>query len=347
MGISYQIEAGNTVYTVVDDLSSAYSVIFACALVDETTGNPITSVPVLTVDLPGVRVRLSNGALISGAAYVENVFPDLATQAYTIHIAILTPGYRDASLTVNVPIAAAFPVAVAPLILRRIPTRLQGRVVKASDRSPIAAAAVGAKDNKMLLLRTPVRSAHGSGVVVNSLSFANTGPARKLIADVRPGEDRIVLDNDAGLGPGDHLQIGSLPNAEIYEISAVGPDPGLVVLKNKLAASFAATTAAQTATASAASGTAILARSSDAGDGVLLVNTPLNDMAVEIVDGAFTEYCFLSSISDDAGYYRANGIAGVRRLDLRCSAAGFNTADQPWFPQYSTPVNIVDFRLTP
>jgi hypothetical protein len=347
MSVRHQIEAGATVYTVVDDLTSSYLAIFTSALVDETTGAPITSVPLLTADLPGVTTRLADGALVTGAAQVERVFPDLATKAYTIDVAILTPGYRDASLKVNVPIAATFPVAVAPLVMRRTPTRLQGRVVKASDRSPVAAATVAAKNNKTLLLRTPVRSAHGSGVTVNSLSFTNAGPGRKLTTDVRPGGDRITLDNNGGLGPGDHLQIGSVPGAEIYEINSVGPDPGLVVLKSKLAASFAATTAARKVTASAASGTTTLARSSDAGNGVLVVNAGLNDKAVEIVDGASTEYHHLNAISDAAGYYRANGVAGVRTLELLCSATGFTTADQRWFPQYSDSVNVVDFRLTP
>jgi hypothetical protein len=290
---------------------------------------------------------MAEGALVAGTAYVERVFPDLATKAYTVNVAVVAPGYQSGILTANIPIAATLPVGVAALVMRRLPTRLQGRVVKASDRSSIAGATVAAKNDRTLLLRTPVRASHGLGVTVNSLSFTNTGPARKVAADALPGEDRVVLDNNGGLGAGDLLQIGSLPSADIYEISSVGPDPGLVVLKSKLAASSAANTAAQKVTASAATGTATLARSSDAGDGVLVVNPALNDKGVEIVDGALTEYHWLNAISDTSGYYRANGVAGVRTLELLCSAAAFTTADQPWFPEYSDPVNVVDFRLTP
>jgi hypothetical protein len=347
MGVRYQIDAGDVVYTVTDDFASSYVAIFTSALVDETTGNPIATVPVLTADLAGVTMRLADGALIAGAAYVERVFPDLATNAYTIHVAIIAPGYRDATLTVNVPIAATFPIVVAPLAMRRVPTRLQGRVVKASDRSVIAGATVVAKNNKILLLRTPVRSAHGTGVTVNSLAFTNSGPARKVAADVRPGGDRVILDNNGGLAANDLLQIGSLPSAEIYEIKVVGPDPGLVVLTSPLAASAPLNTAAQKVTASGASGTTTLARSSDAGDGVLLINAALTDKAVQIVDGALTEYHWLNALSDASGYYRANGIGGVKTLELLCSAAGFTTADQPWSPEYSDPVNVIDFRLTP
>jgi len=347
MGVRYRIDAGDTVYTVVDDITSSYVAIFTSALLDENARKPITTVPVLTADLAGVTMRLADGALIAGTAYVERVFPDLATTPYTIHVAIIAPGYRDASLTVNIPIGATFPIVVAPLVMRRIPTRLQGRVVKASDRSLIAGATVAAKNNKILLLRTPVRSAHGLGVTVNSLAFTNSGPGRKVATDVRPGGDQVILDNNGGLAANDFLQIGSLPSAEIYEIKAVGPDPGLVVLTSPLAASAAASTAAQQVTPSGASGTTTLARSSDVGDGVLVVNVALNDKAVQIVDGALTEYHWLNAISDAAGYYRANGIAGIKTLELLCSAAAFITADQPWFPEYSDPVNVVDFRLTP
>ncbi|OLB36151.1 MAG: hypothetical protein AUH11_12010 [Acidobacteria bacterium 13_2_20CM_57_17] len=347
MSIRHQIEAGDMLYTVVDDLTSSYKAIFTSALVDETTGAAIQTVPVLTADLPGISTRLAEGALIAGATYVERVFPDLATKAYTIHVAIVAPGYQDAILTVNIPIAATFPVLVPALVMRRMPIRLQGRVVKASDRTPIAQAAVAAKNNKTLFLRAPVRFAHLSGITINSLNFTPTGPLRKVAADVRPGASRVVLDNNGGLAFGDHLQLGDDPAAEIYEVTSVGPDPGLVVLQSPLAASFAMNAPARKVTVSGASGTTTLNRSADAGDGVLVVNTALTDKGIEIVDGALTEYHWLNAISDAAGYYHARGVAGVKSLELLCNATGFSTFDQPWFPEYSNLVNVVDFRLTP
>jgi hypothetical protein len=74
-------------------------------------------VHVLMPDLPGISMRLSEEALITGAVYPERVFPDLATTAYTFHVAVTAAGYADATLTVNIPIGATFPITVSPLLV--------------------------------------------------------------------------------------------------------------------------------------------------------------------------------------------------------------------------------------
>lgn len=347
MGVRYEVQADSLLYTVVDDLTVSYQAVFLLPLVDAITGAPLDVVSTVSADLPGVAAQVTDGGLASGAAYVDRVFPDLATKPYSIQLQIDAPGYQSTGFTVNIPIAASLPVVFPALPLRHIPVRLQGRVVKAADRTAVASATVSSKDNKELLLRTPVRFAHLAGVTVKSLSFAPTGPARKVKADVRAGSDRLVLDNNGGLGASAHLQFGNSVVGAIYEVASIGPDPGLVVLNSKLAFGFVAGTPVRELTASAASGTTTLARSSDAGDGVLVVNSALTDKGVEISDGSFTEFHWLNAVSDAAGYYRVNGIAGVKTLELLCNAAGFSVADQPWSPEYSDPINVVDFRLTP
>jgi hypothetical protein len=347
MGVGYPIEADGLLYQVVDDVAIAYQAIFTSALVDETTGGPIVSVPLLNADLPKLSLRAADGGLIAGAAYVEQVFPKLSTAPYTFHVAITAAEYGDATLTVNVPIASTFPVQEPPVIMRRKPVRVQGRVVKASDRAPLSGAVVSSKNGKTPLLRDPVRFPHAAGITVSSLSFAATGPARKVTAEALSTSSRLLLDSTAGLAPGNHLQIGDAAAAEIYEVSVVGPDPGLVVLTSALTTTFAVGAPVQQLTPSATSAATTLARSSDAGDGVLTLVAALSDKGIVISDGPATEYHWLSAISAATGYYRADGIAGVKSLELLCSAAGFTTGDQPWFPQYSDSVNVVDFRLRP
>src|SRR5882757_10051327 len=219
MGVGYQIEADGLLYRVVDDVAIAYQAIFTSALVDETTGGPIVSVPLLSADLPKLSLRVADGGLIAGAAYVEQVFPKLSTAPYTFHVAITAAEYGDATLTVNVPIAATFPVQETPVVMRR----------------------------------NPVRFRHAAGVTVSSLSFAATGPARKLTVEALSSADRVVLDSTAGLASGNHLQIGDAVGAEIYEVSGVGPDPGLVVLTSALTTTFAVGAPAQQVTPSAPS----------------------------------------------------------------------------------------------
>jgi hypothetical protein len=346
VSVVYKIEADGLIYDVVDDLTIVYQAVFTGALIDEVTNAPIVSTPVLTTDLPKLSLRTASGALIAGAAYVEQVFPKLATTAYQFHVDISAEGYRDTTLTVNVPVGSSFPVITAPVVMRRAPVRLQGRVVKDSDRSAIALTPVSCKSGKTPILRDVVRSPHLGGTVVQSLSFANNGPARTLTVLALSGASRVVLDNNGGLGAGNLLALGTSGGQQIYRVSSVGPDPGLVVLDAPLTSTFPVGAAAQRVDASAASGNSTLARSSDPGDGVLVLMTALSDVAVEIVDGATTEYHWVNAVTDGTGYYHADGIVGVSSLELFCQS-GALTADIPWMPQYDDRVNVVDFRLRP
>jgi len=346
MGVRRQI-VKERVYTVVDDITSSYRAVFTSALLDELTGAPVRAIVSLRADLPRISMRQADGALIAGAAYPELVLPDLATQAYSVHVLAIAPGYRDASLTVNIPAGSSLPVAIAPLIMRRTPVRLQGRVVKVSDRSPIGSATVFGTDHKHLLLRTPLRFSHAGGITVNAISLSNTGPVRKLKKAATRGAIQIVVDNSGGLGPGYHLQLGSEIAAEIYEVNVIGPDPGEVQLTAVIASSFAQDTPVQQVTAAGPTGMSTLARSADVGDGSLVVFSALNDSGVEVSDGAATELHWLNAISGSDGYYRVNAVAGIRSMEVSCSAASFTTAVQSWFPEYSDPINVIDFRLKP
>ena len=74
MGVRHAIQANDSMYTVTDDFTSYYQVVFIAALIDETTGAAIATTPVLTSDLPGLAVRATAGALVAGSAYVAQVF---------------------------------------------------------------------------------------------------------------------------------------------------------------------------------------------------------------------------------------------------------------------------------
>ena len=92
---------------------------------------------------------------------------------------------------------------------------------------------------------------------------------------------------------------------------------------------------------------AALTRSAEAGDGLVVVNPALTADALQIVDAAKTEYHWLNAISNSAGYYHLNGMAGVVSLDLQASASGLTQANRTWFLVFQDPVNVVDFRLKP
>jgi hypothetical protein len=342
MGVRYQVQAQGLVYTVVDDLTVSQTAVITSALVDEVSGEPLLVEPVITTDVPGLHVNFTQGAFFAVTAYVNLAFPKLATTNYTVDVSVTARGYRPASVTVAIPVAATFPIIQPPIKLRPLSVRVQGRVVKESDRSPIAGATIASGDPAVALLRSTLRFDHPSGKSVNALS--QTGPARSLAADAIAGASIITLNNVAGLGATQLLQIGADGSAEIGVISVMGPGATQVTLQNSLRSAFPSTTAVQ----QLAPGPSVtLARSSNAGDGLLLVSAAPAQDAVQIVDGAQTESSVLNAMSDAAGYYHLNGMTAVVSLNFQCSAAGFTTASKTWFLDYNEPVNVVDFRLKP
>ena len=225
--------------------------------------------------------------------------------------------------------------------------RLQGRVVKASDRTAITTAVIASKNSSHLLRRNTLRSQHAVGIAVNALSLTSFGATRSLTAEVSRGANVLMLGSTAGIAVGDILQIGDQINAAVYQAAAVGPDPGLVTLAQPVTTSAPVATTVQTFTASAPTATTTLARSSDSGDGTLTLVAALTGPAIEITDGVRTEYHWVNALSNTNGYYFANRITGPKTFDLLCSAPTFTTFDQPWTPDYSQPVTVLDFRLRP
>jgi hypothetical protein len=347
MGVHYPIQAGGIVYTVVDDLLSSYVALITGALVDEVSGTPLQVSAVITPDLPGLIVNFGGGALFAVAGYVDQAFPKLATTPYTVTLEIVAAGYRPASVTANVPIGATFPVELPPIKLRPLPVRLQGRVVKQSDRSGIAGATVASGAATVLLMRSPVYFDHVAGVTINAFSFTPVGPARSLAAAVKGGSATLFLNSSAGLGATQTLQIGSDPLAELAVIQTLGPGTGQVNLQTSLNSSFPNNVPVQQVTPAALGPSATLARSSNAGDGLVILSAGLAASAIQVSDGASTEYHLLNAITDSSGYYHFNGLAGVQSLNLQASAGGFTTGSATWFLVYNDPVNVVDFRLKP
>jgi len=346
MSVTHTI-VGDRLYTVVDDITSSYRAVITGALIDENTGQPLDVVATLSGGLPGMLMRVTDGSLIVGAANTDLVLPKLASTPYSFSVLINAPGYRPTTLPITIPAGSLLPFPAPTVRMRPVGIRFQGRVVKARDRSPVPNATIAIKNTSNLLLRTPVRFAHNLGVTVNAVALSNTGPARQVKEDIGRGATRVILDNNGALAPGAHLQFSTNIAAEIYEVGAVGPDAGEVQIVGGLASTFTAGTPVQAVNASAPTASANLLRSCDPGDGVLIVSAALTNHAIEISDGTQSELHWLNALSDANGYYRANGVAGVKALELLCSAGGFTTADQGWFPVYSNPVNVIDFRLTP
>lgn len=348
MGVRYQTPAQGFVYTVVDDLALTYLALITSALVDEVWGTPLDVEATITSDLLGTGVNFADGALFAVTGYAELVFPKLATKSYTVNLHIVAPGYRTTDIGILVPAGSTLPFAYPTIAMRPLPVRLQGRLVKQSDRSAIDGAKISSTDPTVLLLRSPLYFDHAKLTTINAFSFLAAGPLRKLAAPVLNGSSTIFLNNVAALGATQTLQIGADPLAELAVISTLGPGAGQVNLQTSLNSSFPQLTPVQQMTPTGPGPSVKLARSGNAGDGLVVLNAGLPTDAIQVLDGAQTEFHLLNAISDSSGYYHVNGLAGVKSLKLQASASGFTTSPPTqWFLDYNNPVNVVDFRLKP
>jgi hypothetical protein len=345
--MTYQINAQGFTYTVMDDVTIVYQALVIGSIVDEVTGLPLESPFAVAVDRPDVQARGIPGGLFVVSGYADRVFPDLATTSYSLSLTITADGYRPATVPVTIPVAATLPVSLSPVSLRPSAVRLQGRVVKESDRTPIAGASVACTTSQVLALRTPCYFDHAALTTVSARPLSPAGPPRQLTGGAVSGSTILTLNNPAGLASGQVLLVGDGVRNDYGIIGAPGPGPAQVTLKYGLGRTYAAGAAVQAVTPGGVSGSAHLARDVNAGYGVLLLDAPLSANTIAIEDGPRLEYHALNAISDGAGYYRLDGIGGITALDLKASAGGFTDLPITYAIAYGEPVNIVDFRLLP
>lgn len=347
MGIRYQTATEDFVYTVVDDLQSTYAALITSGLVDEVWGTPLQVEAVITSDIAATGINLGDGALFAVTGYASQVFPQLATTPYTVNLEVVAPGYRTAGVAIHVPAGTTLPFVFAPIKMRPLPVRLQGRVVKDSDRSPIAAATIASGDNTVLLLRSPLYFDHAAGVTINTYTFTAVGGALTLASPVTGGSNMIFLSSTAGIGPTQTLQIGTDPLTELAIIQSIGPLPGQVNLFNSLNSSFPQNSNVQPMNPVGPGASATLQRGSNARDGLVVLSAGLSGTAIQVSDGAQSEFHLINPVADGSGYYHCDGLTGVESVDLQAIAGGFTTGTATWFIVYSDPVNVVDFRLKP
>ena len=93
MGAPYMVATQGLTYTVVDDTVILYEACVTGSLIDEASGSPLTAVPTISVDVPGIVVNVSSGGLFALVCYTNLVFPKLATTAYTLTLTIVVGAY--------------------------------------------------------------------------------------------------------------------------------------------------------------------------------------------------------------------------------------------------------------
>lgn len=364
MSVISQIQLESLLYTVAEDETVMRRGLISGMVRDETTGENLRTDFTVIITRSDVYVRTTGDGFYGITGFAERLFPALTTTSYDFDLTVRARGYREAPLTVHIPQNATLPVNAPVLELKRVPVRLQGRVVEDdSSRNPIPGARVittggPSAAERTVALRSALYFSHRAGVEVRECQLTPTGSLKRLAARANAGERAITLNNRSGLAASDVVSVGVDQDVEFVVIRSLEPlpadpnQPGRVTLQNPLNRSFPEDAAVRKVTPGFPLGGVVrqLTRESEGGDGLLLVDGDLNVNAVEVADPVpdKIEYHAVGALADADGFYRLDGVARVRSLDLDASAAGFTTLSKKnEAVKYEQPINVVNFRLSP
>lgn len=344
-----------TLYTVVTDVTTTYLAVITSAVTDEIFGT--FNAPGFLIDL--ARTDLQTKTTVEGlyalTGYPVLSFPKLSSTDYWVSYTLEAPGYRDYPMKVKIPQGTLFPVTVPSVAMRRLPVRLQGRVVSDTSGLPIAGALVVAVDNPSpppppvphtMLLRTPLYGPHLKNATVQQVNMT-PGAALQLQLPARGGSSAVTLQSTAGVTAGSLLRFQTplLTQVEYAQVQSLGPGPGQVNLTTALNRSYGAltATAVNLVTAALAGTVAHLLTDANAGDGILVADTllPVSTLAIDAGIAA-VEYHEAGAITDSNGYYGFDGVGRVQELFLEANG---KTPATPWMIEFDQATNIVDFRI--
>ncbi len=360
MSASWTITANELLYTVVTDVCTTYSAVITGAVTDEILGGfdaPAFTVVTARTDLQG---KATAQGLFAVTGYPALSFPRLSSTGYTVDLTLEARGFRNYPLPVTIPKNATFPVSAPNVAMRRLPVRLQGRVVLDATGQPVAGALVLSVDNPnppsppppppaahSMLLRSPLYYAHAINAPVEQVTLTSAGSA--LLNQAAPAASTtLMLNTTAGLTGSAFVQIEtpSLSLVEYAVVASVGPQPGQVVLKNPLNYSYGAGTATTVnfVTATPGGSAAKLLLDTNSGDGILVADGLLkvNTLVIDVGNPAVTEYHEVGAVADNNGYYAFNGVGRVQELFLQANSTGTPVS---WVIEFDKATNVVNFRI--
>lgn len=291
-------------------------------IVDAIAGTPPREPVMIRVQGRGVKVRMGSDGLfaVSGRELAESVTISLAARRY-------------APRSIVLPISTALPVDLGIIELCPLPVRLEGRVTREADRTPLAAAEIAIeKAQKLLLLRTPLLRAHAKGAAVAILTLT-TGTPRTLATAAPAGTRTFALDDASGLGPGDVLQFGKREYGVVDSASTSD-----VILTGALRRTYAAGAPVTPVTVGPVAAMTRTRRDAAPGDALLAIEDPTEGNAAAV--GNPLEYHDLGALTDADGYFAVDGVGAERSITLVAE----ETAEAVTI-DYGKDVNRVSLRL--
>ncbi|HTS26567.1 MAG TPA: hypothetical protein VMH81_11880, partial [Bryobacteraceae bacterium] len=227
----HKVQANGRVYTVVDDCTTAYQAVITGMVTDEIFGEFLDPGLTVAVSRPDLDPRVAGNGLYTIAGYPAVSFPHLNAASASLTLVFSAAGFRPVTLPITIQAGSAFPVAVPPVALRRVPVRIQGRVMKDSiPRTPVSGALIHSLDNAniagshLTVLRSPLYFPHPAGCAVQSVTLTDFGTAT-LNGSAAAGTQVLNLSTRAGLGAGALVQLSAASGAtmEYGVVDHLGP----------------------------------------------------------------------------------------------------------------------------
>ena len=356
---TYQVDAGNDVYTVVNDTTTYYWALITGAATDEILGT--LNAPGFAVDVQD-RTDLGTKALSNGlyaiTGYPLQAFPP-ASLPCTVNYVLSAPGYRDVSVTVTVPTNPVFPISpptVPTQAMRLLPIRIQGCVLNSTTGLPVPNVVILSIDGPSSptvhtnTLRAPVCFVHAGGKAVQGATIATVGAPLSLAQPVTGGDQVLILSSLGGLAVNSRVQVtyanGVRQECGIVTSIGPGPVPGSfqVSLTAPLNYSYpVAGTTVSAVTVTLTGAPATLSSDANIGDGVLLASQLFTQAVVLESGTAVEEIRVLGALTGADGYYGLDGMGRVQEIFLQANSGSNPIAD--WYIEYDLSVNVVDFSV--
>lgn len=358
MATSYQVSVGDLLYTVVDDATTTYWALLTGLVTDEIFGELYAPDFSVVTGRDDLQLKKTANGIYALTGYPDMSFPYHDSISYNLNLQIKASGFRGQSWVQSVPAAQPFPIVIVTRALRRLPVRVQGRVVNNLTRAPIPGVQVISVDDPLTpptvhvtAVRSPLYFDHPSGAQVQNVTM-NAPVTLHLTADVTSGDQAINLSDRSGLAGNSVIQLRNVSQtlveyAVVDHLGPGAPAAGQVFLRNALNRSYPQSSSVTFFTPVVAGGPATLSADANAGDGVLLANQLLNGSATLSVDSGSpaAEYHEVGAMTDADGYYGLDGMGRVREIFLHATLGGLQQT-VPWFIEYDHDVNVVDLRLS-
>jgi hypothetical protein len=362
--------------------------ILIAQLVDELTTDPVRTQPRVSSSVDGVLPKYARDGVAGLVGVPTRVFPRLDAQQYPVDVSFAVEGYVPLAVepTPNLVAQPTFPAVfdgldLGALSLRRQPIAVTARTVQLNSQNrpvalPLAVASItgiwrAAKD--VLSTAPPAAAdlvAFAPGLyasrpqpatTIDAVTLTPAGdPLRRLLFDIAPGTNRIVVDRGGGLAPGSIVGIDRNDNDRVEHIevaTVIAPtdpeSPAIFELRFAVQHRHAASAPVERVTPSAPSLLTNITDPGRPGDATLFVNAvgPFgpNPIVVRISGGtAAAEYGVCSRYrvtTDGAGYGTFAPLSRVAAIEVTGVAGVLTSPPNRFTPNYSVFENRIDLTL--